>query len=388
VIDPAEKAAADYLLSLPKEDRTAAEQRINQMLKAAMPPDEAAPTIPVRTLEDFLKVPIEMPPFFVSNGVVIEKELTVTIARGGKGKTTLAMNRMVRWAAGLPLFDTLPDYLAPEEDFKEKGLRILMIENEGVAYFQQKNFGTLLQHALETPEQRALAMDNILIWGDAGYSGLKIDVDADLELIDRAVAKHEPHIVIMEPFRGLWGGEENDATEMEKVLDRMVQLATANSCAVMLSHHSNKSEAGETGEWMNASRGSGVMEGKAAVMEVVRSVRGGKQTEISWPKTRYSTAHDPVRVKFEEETWMLHHIDEEIAGAEVMSVMGDLPQEWCSIDELVEETGDTKAKISDTLKQLTKEDRIIRGKADAEHKGGKFRLAVKTDTEKKGRLSI
>jgi hypothetical protein len=257
-----------------------------------------------------------------------------------------------------------------------------------VAYFQQRNFGTLLQHALETPEQRATAMENILIWGDAGYSGLKIDVDADLELIDRAVAKHEPHIVIMEPFRGLWGGEENDATEMERVLDRMVQLATANSCAVMLSHHSNKSEAGETGEWMNASRGSGVMEGKAAVMEVVRSVRGGKQTEISWPKTRYSTAHDPVRVKFEEETWMLHHIDEEIAGAEVMSVMGELPQEWCSIDELVEETGDTKTKISDTLKQLAKEDRIIRGKADAEHKGGKFRLAVKTDTEKKGRLSI
>lgn len=388
MIDPAEKATAEYLLSLTKEDRNAAELRINQILKAAQPPDEAAPTIPVHTLEDFLKVPIIKPPFFISNGVVIEKELTVTIARGGKGKTTLAMNRMVRWAAGLPLFDSLPDYLAPERDFQKEGLRILMIENEGVAYFQQRNFGTLLQHALETPEQRALAMDNILIWGDAGYSGLKIDVDGDLELINRAVDKHRPHIVIMEPFRGLWGGEENDATEMESVLDKMVQLATNNACAVMLSHHSNKSEAGETGEWMNASRGSGVMEGKAAVMEVVRSVRGGKQTELSWPKTRYSTAHEPVRVKFDEDTWMLHHIDEEIMGKEIIEKMDELPQEWCSIDELVEETGDTKVKISDTLKQLVKEDRVIRGKADTEHKGGKYRLAVKTDTEQKGRLSI
>lgn len=252
-------------------------------------------------------------------------------------------------------------------------MKILMLQNEGIAFFMQEKLDGLAKALGE--EGDALVNENLFIWGDGGYSNFKVDKESDLELLRRALDEVHPDLLTLEPFRGIWRGEENDSTAMEAVLDDLAAIAHEYDVAIMIGHHERKSGAGDDGEWMSAARGSGDFEGKVAVMENLRSVKGGEYTELSWSKRRYSTAFLPLmRMQFNHATWALEYVSEDQLSDELLTLMNEDPAAWYTVDEFVEALTESRSKVDSRLKGLVDSEAIIKRKA--ERGGFKYRLKV------------
>jgi hypothetical protein len=352
-----EKQAAKYFADLGPEDRAAAFERVNTRIKLVAPVEEVDPPPPVHSLEEYFAMDLKEPPSLISDCQVVRGEITATIARAGRGKTTLLTNRMMRWSAGLPLFDDLPDVQAPTEP-----LRLLLIENEGSGYYMRENMEKLYEHIAITEEKKKLAKENLMVWGDGGYTGLKVDRVEDMEIIERALREHKPDILLLEPFRGIWSGDENDNSAMEEVLDGLVALANTYECGIMLSHHANKAPI--EGDWMGSSRGATALEGKVAAMEVFYPVHADEQRELKWAKKRYGKKHAPapIRMEYDFDTRSLKRIPDSEIQQEVLSFLaGDDPPVWWTKAQIAEEVDETQDRIDrQALRPLLEQKRIVK----------------------------
>lgn len=345
----------EYLASLPSDEaRQAAMQQLRQFVLAQLPDEEVARP-PVSTLGEYLDTEIELPPMLVEPGLVARGAISAMIARGGKGKTAVSLNRLVRWSMGKPLLDELPELMKPVAP-----LRVLIIENEGAPGHFQKVLRTILTQNDFTDEEQELARENVHIWGDGGWSGLKLDEQANIELVDRAVGETKCDIVFIEPFRGLWRGDENSATEMANILDAISDIANKHACAAMITHHENKSGGGEASDPMSAARGSSVMEAVAAVMERWSPVKGGRQRELSWIKARFAEAPPPVRLEFDREKWSYRHVAEEEGEREVLGFLSQFPGQYMTINEIKDELGESYQRVRKWANGLAEADKIRR----------------------------
>lgn len=383
--DSRESAAADYLATLPPEQRAEAVARINAKIKLTANLDSVDPPPPVRNLEEYLATEFPTPPFLVNHGQLCRGEITAMIARAGKGKTTLAQNRLVRWSAGVPLFPEESGSQAPIQP-----LKMLLVENEGTAWHMQEKLSQLANDTADlSADERQLADENLLIWGDGGYSNLKLDREKDYELVRRALDEHHPDVLYMEPWRKLWSGEENSATEVEVILDLIVALASEFECAVLLAHHARKSTA-EDGDFMTEARGSVVLEDTVAVMEHFKPVKGGSLRELSWSKSRYAPMQPALRVAWDPETWRCSLVPDDAVSALILNLMKESPNSLFTVAELAEELEETQGKVRDALAHLLDTDRIVKKKATERGERG-FTYRIKTgddDNEDGGGLDI
>lgn len=365
-----EHIAAQYLAGIENDDdRAAAAARINKLVQLERPTKEHKLHIPVAPFGEYREREFETPPFLLPHGQLVRGELHAMIARAGKGKTTLTMNRIVKWAAGLPLFEERADDQTPVDG----PLKVLMLQNEGVAFFMQEKLAGLAESL--GPEGNELVNENLYVWGDGGYSNFKVDKENDLALLRRAMETVNPDVLTLEPFRGIWRGEENDSTAMEAVLDDLVNVAYDYQAAVLLGHHERKSGAGDDGENMSRARGSGDFEGKVAVMEHLQSVKNGEYTEQYYSKRRYSTAFVPLmRMQFNHATWALEYVPEDQLADEILTLMNEDAASWYTVEELTEALNESRSRIDSRLKGLVDSERIIKRKA--ERGGFKYRLKV------------
>jgi hypothetical protein len=365
-----EKQAADYFAALDADDRKAAFERVNATVKLSAPVEEIDPPPPIHNLDEYFAMDLKEPPSLISDCQVVRGEITATIARAGRGKTTLLTNRMMRWAAGLPLFDDLPDVQAPDVP-----LRLLLIENEGSGYYMRENMEKLYEHIAIDEAKKALAKENLMVWGDGGYTGLKVDRDEDMEMIERGLREQHPDILLLEPFRGIWSGDENDNSAMEEVLDRLVGLANTYECGIMLSHHSNKAPI--EGDWMGASRGATALEGKVAAMEIFYPVHNEEERELKWAKKRYGkkVAPAPIRMKYDFDTRSLNRIPDSELEMEVLSFLSqDDPPMWWNKAQIAEEVDETQDRVDrKALRSLLEQGRIVKKNKEG---ATKYRLKV------------
>lgn len=317
---------------------------------------------PITKLGEYLDTPIPIPPSLVWPTIVVRGEITATLGRAGKGKTTMNLNRIIRWAAGKPLFDAFTNGEGDHYLMPEKPLKILIIENEGSAGMFHQKMGIMVNNCGEIldDEDRALVRENISIWGNGGYSGLKLDDPNQLAEVRAGCEKAEPDIVFIEPFRSLWKGEENSSTDMANMVDALQAISTDFGCGTILSHHERKSGAGDDGELMSAGRGSTVLEGVVACMENFQSVVGGDYRELTWSKARYLQPPPPTRFKYDVETnWYLHVPVSDIESR-LMQALKDNPEEPMSVKDLIVETGETQDKVRRFMKTLYDNKRVMR----------------------------
>lgn len=336
---------------------------VNQFIRqarvlAAVQADAEQFQPPIRTLEDYLNSPIEVPPVLVHPFMCVRGGLNVTVGRAGKGKTVMNLNRMLRWSAGLPMFDEWMDkdgeaYLRPEMP-----LRVLIVENEGAAGMFHRQIGLMLNSDDYLPaESRELAKKNMLIWGEGGYSHLKLDDEAKLAELRRGVEQWKPDLVFIEPFRSLWSGEENSSTEMNVVTDALVGIAVDFDCGVWAAHHEKKGGAGEDDK-MSAARGSSVLEGIVTLMEHFESTKGGDLRELLWSKSRYEVPPPPVRMAWDHEAKWYKHVPAEAMEDEILTALMGNSDEPMSVRELSEELDEHQSKLRPVLKRMVDSGKI------------------------------
>lgn len=390
-IDPNIDGFSKFLATLtdPKDRERAIKQAT--MLAANAAPSEAFEA-PIKTLEDYLNTPIEVPPILVEPTVLIRGGITNTIGRAGKGKTVMNLNRCLKWAAGKPLFSSWTDpdgqvYLNPSHP-----LRILIIENEGAGGMFHQNLGIMLNaNGYLNDEDRKLAKENILVWGDGGYAGVKLDEAAKLDEVRRGCEKWEPDVLFIEPFRGLWSGEENSATDMTKVVDALVDMATDYQCGVLLAHHERKSGVGEDGEKMSAGRGSTVLEGVVTTMENFEGVKGGDFRELSWSKMRYGKSPNPVQMEWDEIAWWYKHRAGATLDEAIITALNGSP-EPLGVGQIVELTGEKESRIRGRIPKMLEDRRIVQASSSASSghgsTGNKYRLPTDESDGNRGGLDV
>ena len=326
---------------------------------------------PISKLGDYLELEIETPPEVVEPGIVVRGEIHTLAARAGKGKTTFLMNCMMRWAAGLPVFEDLPDLLKPGV---EGGVKSLIIENEGSAGYFQDRMKDLLEHGGYTDEEKARVKENMLIWGDGSYSGVKVDDTSKLELLRRGVKKWEPDLVFLDPFRSIWTGNENDNSEMNHAIDNLMQLCHDFECAVFLNHHENKGK--DNMDPMDALRGGTVFEGVVATAMRWQHVHGGAQSELSFSKMRYkpkSGPPAPIRMAFNFDTWTYTHIGESVLDRQILDMLNKDDDQYFSVSEIADELEESDRKVRDRLKELVSDNRVQKARS-ASGQGYSFRI--------------
>ena len=343
-------------------------KRAELLAMNAVPEEAFEP--PVKTLGEYLDIPIEVPPSLVWPTIVVRREITATLGRAGKGKTTLNLNRLMAWAAGKPYFAGFTATHGEEEGtpfMNPSGpLKSLIVENEGSAGMFHQKMGTMLYNCgdILTDEERSLVRENVHVWGDGGYSGLKLDDEKGVNQLRRGIEKVEPDIVFAEPMRQLWRGEENSATDMAVVVDNILGIANDYDCGFILSHHERKGGAGED-DLMSAGRGSTVLEGVVACMENFQSVKSGDYRELTWSKARYLQPPPPVRLEYERESGWYTYVAEDSLDRSILEVLEiqTEPNNKAGICDVLDEK-DTR--VAKALKRLVEENRIQRMGATSE----------------------
>lgn len=383
------KQFSSYLASLtdPKERERAFDMAKMSAANAA-PPEAFKP--PIRTARQYLSDEIEVPPVLVEPYIVVRGGLTCTIGRAGKGKTVMNLNRIIRWSAGKPMFSGWHDKDGNALLNPARPLKTLIIENEGAGGLFHRQLGIML-HATEflNEDEREVALDNLLVWGDGGYSGLKLDDPERLNNVRKGVEEWEPDLVFVEPFRGLWQGEENSATDMTKVVDALVEIAADYQCGVLLAHHERKSGVGEDGEKMSAGRGSTVLEGAVTVMENFEGVKGGDFRELSWSKSRHGKAPNPVRMEWVADSWWYRWVSMDDISEAIVTALRDHDGPM-NVADLSEATGEKKDKLRPLLNKLYDDKRVLRMSSESSGAGSTgFRYTLPVDeTQSYGGLSV
>jgi len=312
----------------------------------------------LRTLGDYLAAEIEVPPVLVHPFMCVRGGLNVTVGRAGKGKTVMNLNRMLRWSAGLPMFDGWTDHDGEPLLMPDKALRILIVENEGAAGMFHRQIGLMLHAEDYLPaEARELAKTNTLIWGEGGYSHLKLDDPQRLQQLRDGIEKWEPDLVFIEPFRSLWSGEENSSTEMNVIVDALVGIATDFDCGVWAAHHEKKGGAGEDDK-MSAARGSTVLEGIVTLMENFESTKGGDLRELQWSKSRYEVPPPPVRMEWDHENKWYKHVPAAQLEDDIIAALAENNDEPMGVSDLAEALDETKTKIRDVCKKMKNDGKL------------------------------
>jgi len=227
-----------------------------------------------------------------------------------------------------------------------------------------KNCGDILSDA-----DREAVKENIFIWGDGGYSGLKLDDPAMLNKVRAGCEKVDPDIVFIEPFRSLWRGEENSSTDMANMVDNLVALATDFKCGVILSHHERKSGAGDDGEMMSGGRGSTVLEATAAIMENWMSVVNGDFREITWSKARYLPPPPPTRVEYDRDTQWYRHVPMDNIAQTLIETIKANDEEPMSLKDLSDAMSEKQIKLRPILAELVKEKRLVKMSSSSNGEG-------------------
>ena len=343
-------------------DRARLMKRAELLAVKAVPEEAFEP--PVSTLGEYLDTPIEVPPSLVWPTVVVRREITTTLGRAGKGKTTLNLNRLMAWGAGKAPFD---EFTATKGDdagtpyMNPSGpLKSLILENEGSAGMFHQKMGTMLYNCgdILSDDERQLVRENVHVWGDGGYSGLKLDDDEGVNHLRRGIEKIEPHIVFVEPFRQLWRGEENSATDMAIVIDNVLAMAKDYDCGFIISHHERKGGAGED-DLMSAGRGSTVLEGAVACMENFQGVKSGDFREITWSKARYLQPPPPARLEYQPDSGWYAYVPDSDLDRSILGLLESLeePINHAGIAETLDES---HSRVGKSLKRLVDDDRIKR----------------------------
>jgi AAA domain len=207
------------------------------------------------TPDDLDRIP---PRAFVFGEHFIRKQVTLTIAPGGVGKTSLIMAEALSMTSGRDLIG-IP---------VAKPLRVWLVNEDPIDELRRRVKATAAHYRVPFDELGALALDSsrdvAIIIAKMRDGSTTIDRAVFDRLCQRLI-ETKIDVLILDPFGSFHRSDENDNSAIKAVIDALAKVADKANCAIHIVHHSRKTNGGETGT--EDSRGA------SALIDTARSTR-------------------------------------------------------------------------------------------------------------------
>lgn len=204
--------------------------------------------------------PVEIPPRpWIYGRLLARGTVSVTVAPGGVGKTSLLTAEALAMASGRPLLNEIV-HGGPQRVW-------LWNLEEPADELARRIQAAALHHGVGEADigDRLLANagpDNALLTASKSGAGfVHEEVFSDLE---REIRRRGIDVLIVDPFVSSHALDENDNVQIDRVVKRWSRLAQATNCAVHIIHHTRKSD---------QTIGSESARGAKALVDAARMVR-------------------------------------------------------------------------------------------------------------------
>jgi len=167
--------------------------------------------------------------------LLIRGYLTMTVAPGGVGKSTLAIGEAVALASGLTLHHDTPF----------EAMKVWYVNGEDPAILLRKKAEAIrLRYDLppESIEGRLFLTgkeDFMHKFARLASNGIELDEDLVADIIAE-IRENGISVLILDPFASFHAVNENDNSQMEQVVRLLSSIATQTNCAVHIIHHTRK----------------------------------------------------------------------------------------------------------------------------------------------------
>lgn len=151
-------------------------------------------------------------------GLVVERMTTCLNGRHGEGKSLLAFSLAAGVATG-----------HAEAGLDCEAGRVVIIDAENGAYEIHRRV-----HTLELPAANVVLVE---------AEGFDLRSHSDMDELEELLRREQPRLVVLDSFRTLWRGDENDAGQVERVLTPLRNLIRSVGAGGLLLHHSGKNDA-------------------------------------------------------------------------------------------------------------------------------------------------
>ena len=189
------------------------------------------------------------------NSLLVGK-ISILAGHGGRGKSLLALHRMVAIASGIPITGM------PVHKCK---VWLISLEDD-TNDLRERLTGISIGHNLEQSDYAA----NLMVT-DFEQWFTSIDGKTFGEIIEMVVATIRAHkigMLAIDPLAHFLTIDENDNREMSEFMKRIQSLARETECAVLLIHHSRKTLPGIKTDGLDL-RGASAIHAHARIIEIV-----------------------------------------------------------------------------------------------------------------------
>lgn len=313
------QAVAELLVGI--EAREAAQE----MARRRRAPSYEPETLPdgasrpfATTIEEFAAEQEDVPPPLLGTEddcVIPAHGLGIWVAKGGKGKTTLAVDLALHLASGLPWLGI--DVPRP--------LRVLIIENEGPRHMFRRKLRQRLAHWSHPIRGAADVFEE-------SWAGARLDSEEFVRRLNAYCVEHAIDIVIGDPLDSLGMEGEGSPSETRRMVALMTSAGLFRDRAWLVLHHSRKEKAEDV-----VDAAAGAWGQRPDLMVVVEKLKGDR-ARIVWAKVRWGRDRPPWILSFDPETEEFaflaeqHGVDERDLFGDVVAWLSD--HEWSTASEI------------------------------------------------------
>jgi hypothetical protein len=124
----------------------------------------------------------------------------------------------------------------------------------------------------------------------------KLDVPEQLSEMMVALKQFQPEVVILDVLNVLHSGEENDNTEMRKILDHAQLMSEETKAGVCVLHHFNKDQ--KNGRLTQRIRGASAIAGWAEYVIGIHRQSEESEDSLRWAEFELKASSSPTKIHF------------------------------------------------------------------------------------------